>query len=56
MNTHRIAAIPGEGIGTEVSAAGLEVLTALAAPATAASGPNRHTLAGAPTDICAKAR
>ncbi len=30
MNTHRIAAIPGDGIGTEVIAAGLEVLAALA--------------------------
>ncbi len=31
MNTYRIAAIPGDGIGTEVIAAGLEVLAALAA-------------------------
>lgn len=31
MRTHRIAAIPGDGIGTEVIAAGLEVLRALAA-------------------------
>jgi tartrate dehydrogenase/decarboxylase/D-malate dehydrogenase len=31
MNTHRIAVIPGDGIGTEVIAAGLEVLAALAA-------------------------
>ena len=30
MNTYRIAAIPGDGIGTEVIAAGLEVLAALA--------------------------
>jgi tartrate dehydrogenase/decarboxylase/D-malate dehydrogenase len=30
MNTHRIAAIPGDGIGTEVISAGLEVLAALA--------------------------
>ena len=30
MRTHRIAAIPGDGIGTEVIAAGLEVLEALA--------------------------
>ena len=30
MNTYRIAAIPGNGIGTEVIAAGLEVLAALA--------------------------
>ncbi|SDX99658.1 tartrate dehydrogenase/decarboxylase / D-malate dehydrogenase, partial [Allgaiera indica] len=28
---HRIAAIPGDGIGTEVVAAGLEVLEAVAA-------------------------
>jgi len=31
MKTYRIAAIPGDGIGTEVIAAGLEVLAALAA-------------------------
>ncbi len=31
MNSYRIAAIPGDGIGTEVIAAGLEVLAALAA-------------------------
>ncbi len=31
MRTHRIAAIPGDGIGTEVIAAGIEVLEALAA-------------------------
>lgn len=31
MHTHRIAAIPGDGIGGEVIAAGLEVLEALAA-------------------------
>ena len=31
MRTHRIAAIPGDGIGTEVIEAGLEVLEALAA-------------------------
>ncbi|WP_445679387.1 tartrate dehydrogenase [Radicibacter daui] len=31
MRTHRIAAIPGDGIGVEVVAAGLEVLHALAA-------------------------
>ena len=30
MRTHRIAAIPGDGIGTEVIAAGLEVLAAVA--------------------------
>jgi len=30
MNTYRIAAIPGDGIGTEVVAAGIEVLQALA--------------------------
>ena len=30
MRTHRVAAIPGDGIGTEVIAAGLEVLEALA--------------------------
>jgi tartrate dehydrogenase/decarboxylase/D-malate dehydrogenase len=30
VRTHRIAAIPGDGIGTEVIAAGLEVLAALA--------------------------
>ncbi|MHA1530295.1 MAG: tartrate dehydrogenase [Alphaproteobacteria bacterium] len=31
MNTYRIAAIPGDGIGAEVISAGLEVLSALAA-------------------------
>jgi tartrate dehydrogenase/decarboxylase/D-malate dehydrogenase len=31
MKTYRIAAIPGDGIGTEVIAAGVEALTALAA-------------------------
>ncbi|MEM6624422.1 MAG: tartrate dehydrogenase [Pseudomonadota bacterium] len=31
MRTHKIAAIPGDGIGTEVIAAGLEVLHAVAA-------------------------
>ena len=31
MKTHRIAAIPGDGIGVEVIAAGIEVLEALAA-------------------------
>ena len=31
MRTYRIAAIPGDGIGTEVVEAGIEVLTALAA-------------------------
>jgi tartrate dehydrogenase/decarboxylase/D-malate dehydrogenase len=31
MKTYRLAAIPGDGIGTEVVAAGVEVLTALAA-------------------------
>ena len=31
MNTYKIAAIPGDGIGTEVIAAGLDVLSALAA-------------------------
>jgi tartrate dehydrogenase/decarboxylase/D-malate dehydrogenase len=30
MNTYRIAAIPGDGIGTEVIAAGIAVLNALA--------------------------
>lgn len=30
IRTHRIAAIPGDGIGIEVVAAGLEVLEALA--------------------------
>ena len=30
MRTHKIAAIPGDGIGTEVIAAGLEVLAACA--------------------------
>lgn len=30
MRTHKIAAIPADGIGTEVIAAGLEVLNALA--------------------------
>ncbi|HVT53039.1 MAG TPA: isocitrate/isopropylmalate family dehydrogenase, partial [Dongiaceae bacterium] len=33
MKTYRIAAIPGDGIGQEVIAAGIEVLTALAARA-----------------------
>ena len=33
MNSYRIAAIPGDGIGAEVIAAGLEVLNALAARA-----------------------
>src|SRR5690606_29471403 len=33
MGTHRIAAIPGDGIGQEVIAAGLEVLDALQARA-----------------------
>ncbi|WP_375457316.1 isocitrate/isopropylmalate family dehydrogenase, partial [uncultured Methylobacterium sp.] len=31
MKTYRIAAIPGDGIGIEVIAAGIEVLDALAA-------------------------
>ncbi len=31
MREHKIAAIPGDGIGTEVIAAGLEVLQAAAA-------------------------
>ena len=31
MKTYKIAAIPGDGIGKEVIAAGLEVLDALAA-------------------------
>ena len=31
MRTHRIASIPGDGIGPEVIGAGLEVLEALAA-------------------------
>ena len=30
MRTHRIASIPGDGIGPEVIAAGLEVLAACA--------------------------
>jgi tartrate dehydrogenase/decarboxylase/D-malate dehydrogenase len=30
MKTYRIAAIPGDGIGTEVVSAGVEVLHALA--------------------------
>jgi isocitrate/isopropylmalate dehydrogenase len=30
MRTYRIAAIPGDGIGTEVIAAGVEALTACA--------------------------
>ena len=30
MKTYRIAAIPGDGIGTEVVSAGIEVLHALA--------------------------
>ena len=36
MKTYKIAAIPGDGIGKEVIAAGIEVLEALAARATAA--------------------
>ena len=31
MKTYKIAAIPGDGIGTEVVAAGVEVLDAIAA-------------------------
>ena len=31
MKTYKIAAIPGDGIGTEVVSAGVEVLEALAA-------------------------
>ena len=33
MRTYRIAAIPGDGVGTEVIEAGLEVLAACAARA-----------------------
>ena len=33
MKTYKIAAIPGDGIGTEVIDAGVEVLKALATPA-----------------------
>jgi tartrate dehydrogenase/decarboxylase/D-malate dehydrogenase len=35
MKTYKIAAIPGDGIGTEVIAAGVEVLNALAGRAIA---------------------
>ena len=37
MKTYAIAAIPGDGIGTEVIAAGVEVLARAAPSATAAS-------------------
>ena len=55
MRTHRIAAIPADGIGPEVIAAGLEVLDALQ-HATAASNSPSIITTGAPTITASTAR
>ena len=49
MKSYRIAAIPGDGIGKEVIAAGVEVLTALAKREGASGWRSRASIGGRTT-------